>query len=1498
MKRRLSLLISIIGFSLMAFGQTTDKEKIMMIREGLLTNQPSIQQQNLKADASTQSMAKDGALFFEDFSETEHGELPAGWTKQGEMDAAWGVNYSSSAGGVSPEMRLRWTPVFNGLSRLVTPEFNVGNHNNIRLKFKHYLNYYGDSGNTLGVQVSYDGIEWEDVWTQELTSSIPAQEKEISIEIPEDKTSIYLGWIYDGNSFDINDYNLDDILVEPVVENDLAAISITGNSHAEVGEPNTYTVTIRNAGSQPQDDYIVKLVTEEGIELASAEGVSLDYDETHDFEFTWTPGNEDVGNNTLFGEVVLSTDSYAGNDKTPGLFVFVQPAGITEITIGEGTNLSPYRIPFDFFWSNSFTQTIYYAEELDITHGVITSIAYTNHFNSDLKDKPIRIWIGETELDHLENGFVPFDELELVFEGNIDFPSGENTILIPFDNQYIYEGKNLVVYTNRVYVDSFFSSVDNFYSTEDAGSARTRHEYADGTEPLDPANPGPGKLMDWHPNTTFYVNSAGFGNIEGTVIGEENQPVQGVKVEIANGTLVTQTDEQGEFSFVLLPGEYTLNLEKYGYQSQTIENVLVEAEETTVLDDIVFSLVSEFTVSGIIKGNDELFLEDATITLDGYDIYTTNTNSNGEYTIENVYSGTYSVTVFRLGYERYTAEGIVIDKDLTMEPIVLDEVIIDPTGLAIHVEGQEQGNALFTWNPQGQVEFRYDDGIISGQLGFDGATDHSVVGAVHRNHAIVNSVSWFLTEEGGPNNHVTVWVIGLDELGEPNHYDVLYFKEDVANTNMQWNTLELPEAIETPNGFFIGVGAHGFVSLATDTGTDSQWPFMPNSNYAGNVTTGNFFTFESQGFHMNAMVRATGFDLGELEYNAKADQTPMVSDLVFVKNEEPVVTYNPRSIPATKEFVGFTVLLDGEVQTQGLDTNEYLFTDLEEGIHTAGVKAVYTTGSSNIVNIGFGLDFGVNVKFNITNNSGDSPEGATVSLVGGEYSHSGVADAEGKVEFPVVYRGTYNISVSLAGHEVYADDYVNIQDAIEFNVELQETTEIPFGLVIEQLNSNVDVKFSWNNAVGFTDDFESYDDFIIDNIGEYTLYDGDGSSTYHFNGIEFPNSGYVGSYIIFNPSQTNPPIEGDAMAPHSGEKFIACFNGIDWANNDWLITAKFSVLNGLKMSFWAKTYMDYGLEEFRVAISTTDTNPESFEFITDVIQAPVEGWHQYEYDLSEYAGQDIYAAIVCLSDDVFVFMVDDLEIGLDTKKRDNILAYTQHNRAFPNVQNASKAFLGYKVYLNNQLVSGDNPIPAKEFIFEGLEGGETYIAGVSSVYTSGETDIETIQFTTQATYDIIGKVVDSDTDEAIANVEVQLGSQTESTNEVGEFTFNDVLDGEYTLTITHEGYDTYTQKVDTEDATGKIYDLGTIKLIPASGIMDESFAAITSYPNPFDNYITISNPELVKRVVVTNSVGQRVMDVTLNGEGTVNTETLVQGIYLITLQGENGETLVRRMIKK
>ncbi len=177
----------------------------------------------------------------------------------------------------------------------------------------------------------------------------------------------------------------------------------------------------------------------------------------------------------------------------------------------------------------------------------------------------------------------------------------------------------------------------------------------------------------------------------------------------------------------------------------------------------------------------------------------------------------------------------------------------------------------------------------------------------------------------------------------------------------------------------------------------------------------------------------------------------------------------------------------------------------------------------------------------------------------------------------------------------------------------------------------------------FGDDFESYEDFTLD-FPPWTQYDGDGEQTWGFDTIEFTNEYYVGSYIIFVPSMTEPPMTENA---HSGLKYAACFDAVstEILNDDWMITPVLTsgefdfyvaihcvnhdsfwlgiddfIVNEVEpgtveISFWAKTgSSQYEPDRFQVGVSTKTNAPEDFVIITPAPYVePPTAWTQYEY---------------------------------------------------------------------------------------------------------------------------------------------------------------------------------------------------------------------------------------------------------------------------------------------
>jgi PKD repeat protein len=192
--------------------------------------------------------------------------------------------------------------------------------------------------------------------------------------------------------------------------------------------------------------------------------------------------------------------------------------------------------------------------------------------------------------------------------------------------------------------------------------------------------------------------------------------------------------------------------------------------------------------------------------------------------------------------------------------------------------------------------------------------------------------------------------------------------------------------------------------------------------------------------------------------------------------------------------------------------------------------------------------------------------------------------------------------------------------------------------------------------LNFTDGFESYTDFNIQ-FSPWTLSDADSSQTWGIEGVSFLNQYAPMAFIVFNPSATTPAMTSPGIQPHSGNKLAACFAAKTPPNNDWLISPQLIAGANTSVSFWVKSYSSqYGLERFKVGVSTTNTLPGSFTIIsgTNYLTAPADAWQQKTFNLDAYNGQTIYIGIQCVSDDAFVFMVDDFEFNTTLSQNNSI----------------------------------------------------------------------------------------------------------------------------------------------------------------------------------------------------------------------------------------------------
>jgi hypothetical protein len=356
--------------------------------------------------------------------------------------------------------------------------------------------------------------------------------------------------------------------------------------------------------------------------------------------------------------------------------VTVQPPGLLVLTIGDGNETA--RMPMDMYYMNSLYECIYYPDELDNTLGMIYGVAFYNSFVTDLPNMPVNVWLGTTTQTDLSAGFIPSTDLTPVFAGNIDFPSGQNLIHIPFTEPYLYlEGGNLVLMVQRPMDTGYYSSEDVF-QTQNDGSSRAINAYADGTA-YDPASPPAGSVTGVYPKTSFYMIPGGVGHIQGTVTGADSQALQGVSVQFTPGGYSTVTNAAGEYSIInIIADDYSVSYDLYGHIAQS-HNVTIPEDETVTLN-ISLQAMATVSVSGNIVASDTgAGLAGALIHLNGYQSYDANSTATGSFSFPAVYANlSYEYTIMCPGYTNITDTMTLGSTDHNMGTITLSEIAYAP----------------------------------------------------------------------------------------------------------------------------------------------------------------------------------------------------------------------------------------------------------------------------------------------------------------------------------------------------------------------------------------------------------------------------------------------------------------------------------------------------------------------------------------------------------------------------------------------------------------------------------------------------------------------------------------------------------------------------------------------------------------------------------------------------------------------------------------------------
>ncbi|MDG5489952.1 CUB domain-containing protein [Psychroserpens sp. SPM9] len=155
--------------------------------------------------ATVYSESFDGATF------------PTGWNVfNGSTNAAWSISNSNNAGGTANEAHLEWlTGSQNSNWRITSPAIDITGQTNLQLSFKHELDVFGaGTGISIRVQTSLTGTGgWTNQYVVTNGGDIAATTQTIDLSALDGNTTLYIRFRLNGNSYNFNDWYVDDILL-------------------------------------------------------------------------------------------------------------------------------------------------------------------------------------------------------------------------------------------------------------------------------------------------------------------------------------------------------------------------------------------------------------------------------------------------------------------------------------------------------------------------------------------------------------------------------------------------------------------------------------------------------------------------------------------------------------------------------------------------------------------------------------------------------------------------------------------------------------------------------------------------------------------------------------------------------------------------------------------------------------------------------------------------------------------------------------------------------------------------------------------------------------------------------------------------------------------------------------------------------------------------------------------------------------------------------------
>ncbi len=188
-----------------------------------------------------------------------------------------------------------------------------------------------------------------------------------------------------------------------------------------------------------------------------------------------------------------------------------------------------------------------------------------------------------------------------------------------------------------------------------------------------------------------------------------------------------------------------------------------------------------------------------------------------------------------------------------------------------------------------------------------------------------------------------------------------------------------------------------------------------------------------------------------------------------------------------------------------------------------------------------------------------------------------------------------------------------------------------------------------------------------------------------------------------------------------------------------------------------------------------------------------------------------------------------------------------------------------------------------------------FVTSVGEITVANQDQDVNITLTPEVTLYLVTFNVKNPQQEAVAGATISVSGSDAMTTDVSGIASQQLPSGDYSFTVEANEFQTYQGSFSIDNAPVSI----SIILTPTSAGKD-LMSKVLVYPNPFGDVLRIENAVNVRRLVLSNGLGQQLYVAELNGESTfeLNTRVLPSGLYLLEIQSNEGGKIFRKVIKR